>query len=75
MATTNKTCGNCRHWSREHPTGELFEKEQGHCERIDWCVDRREIAVPIALDERGMDTSAYLLTRSDFGCILWEVAS
>lgn len=71
-------CGNCKHWQEWYGR----EKVVKRCERIemfwnatDWSVDgdkRIFLDDSKAFVQDGSDYSAYLLTKEDFYCNMWE---
>lgn len=71
-----KTCGTCKHWGsvRLFPAQHEGTGGQKRCGRIVEASDtgESELADELAYTEDGEDYYSALMTKADFGCVLWE---
>ena len=70
-------CGTCKHWGSVCSTrfrGDLKCGDQKRCGRIADASDvgESELINETAYTEDGEDYYSALLTKPDFGCVLWE---
>ena len=68
MSAPAPKCVSCRFWNKQHHD---LEPGQGQCMRIASCI----VCEPASAGQILATVTEYgrLLTRPDFGCVLWEM--
>lgn len=66
---SEQRCKTCKHWEQKNDG--FMSGESGDCLRVEAWRDGNEDALAYA---QGDDASGWLVTRPDFGCVMWEQA-